>query len=294
MESHLVASLVALNERTRQAWAHPHNKGFYTPASFQGSSVRDGKSRESTPGDADMNNSNYVHATEPEIRLFLDHRPKNMRMGWVFGSDRNTCDVYCGEYDKSQRYNIGRQTFSITINNQGQVVLNHLKDTNRTQVKYDDQKPGDRHAFVWIMLPNCRNIFVITANQLKFQVIVVNPDKLTEHVRSSRSRLISYFLTDVKDSMPLLSADSGPRSAYSAQVSTPKTQPFYYVHKDRPLGNGAFGQVHIVVDVSTGIEYAGKKFFGDFYRSEANILAKQNHVSHLIFFDTWCNCDNPA
>ena len=287
MERHTIAKLVAMNERTRQAWAHPHNRSFYRPASFQGVSVRDGKSREPTPSETDMDTNDRVHDTEPELHLYLDDRPKDLSKGWVFGSDRTACDVYCGEPDKSRKYNIGRQTFSITINEQSQVVLKHLRDTNRTQVQYGNQKAGDRRSFVWIMLPDCENIFITTANRLKFQVNVVDPSKQTESSKRSRSIFLSWFLSDVEDSMPstpLRSVGSGSTTSDSGLCCVPNTQPFYYVRKDRPLGSGSFGKVYIVVDVSTGVEYAGKTFFGEVDQGEADILAKQNHVSTITFF----------
>ena len=291
MERHLVARLVALNERTRQAWAHPHNRSYYKPAFFQGVSVRDGKSRESTPSEVDMSTSNHVRDTEPELHLYLDDRPKDPSKGWVFGSDRKACDIYCGEPDKSRNYNIGRQTFSITIDKQSHVILKHLRNTNRTQVQYDNQQAGDRREFVWIMLPFCTNIYVTTANKLEFQVEVVNPSKIKEPTKRSRLILLSRFFADVEKSMlstPLRSVDSGSTASYSSLSYTPKTQPFYYVRKDRLLGSGSFGKVYIVVDVSTGVEYAGKTFIGEVDQGEVDILANQNHVSIITFFVMYC------
>ena len=295
MEHPFVARLVAQNERTRQAWAHPHNKPFYKPASFQGFSVRDGGERERTPGDDEMSSNGHVQDTEPELRLYLNKRPKDISKGWVFGSDQSACDIYCGEHSKSEQYNIGRQTFSMMINRQSQVILKHLNNTNRTLVSYGTQKLGDRQLFVWIMFPHCR-MFVISAKQLKFKVIVVDPTALTGPSRELHMRLRSQFIKDAEDSMlsmPHLSVDSGPINPNSSLVNTPKTQPFYYVRKDRLLGSGSFGKVYIVVDVSTGIEYAGKMFYGAVDRNEADILAKQNHVSNITFI-MCCTCHQPG
>ena len=296
MEHHLVARLVAQNERTRQAWAHPHNKAFYKPASFQGFPVRDGGDREPTPGDEEMISNGHAQDTEPELRLYLNKRPKDMSKGWVFGSDQSACDIYCGEHSKSEQYNIGRQTFSMMINRQSQVILKHLNNINQTLVSYEMQRPGDRQQFVYIMLPDCR-VFVISAKKLKFKVIVVNPSALTEPSRTPHMQLRSQFIKDAEDSMPSmphLLVDSGPIKPNSSLVNTPKTQPFYYVRKDRLLGSGSFGKVYIVVDVSTGIEYAGKMFYGAVDRNEADILAKQNHVSNITFFIMCCTCHQPG
>ena len=78
-DPNVVARLVALNERTRKAWAHPHNQPFYIPASFQGFSVHDGRSREPTPCEEDMKGGDHIEDTEPELRLCFSNRPKDIR-----------------------------------------------------------------------------------------------------------------------------------------------------------------------------------------------------------------------
>lgn len=274
----LVARLVALNERTRKAWAHPHNRKHYVPASFQGSKVRGGAIREFTPSEEDMIKNVRKEDTEPELRLYFYNCPKDQTKGWVFGSDRNACDIYCGELDEESHYNIGRQTFSITLNDEGQVILKHLRNTNRTRVQYDSQDAGARQEFVWIMLPYCPRIYVCSAKELKFEVKVLQLKEQTDLCLEYRS----VFLADRR---PLESWRTAP-----SLLSAPQMEPFYYVRKDRPLGSGSFGSVYNVVDVSTGVEYAGKTFHGDFSRSEADILAKQNHVSCITFFTICCTC----
>ena len=285
MEHRLVAELVALNERTRQAWAHPHNKHYYRPASFQGFSVRDRQSREPTPPDKDIISKHFKQDSEPELRIYLHDRPKDITKGWVFGSDKTACDIYCGEHSRSEGYNIGKQTFSITMNDQGYVILKHLRKDISTRVQYQTQRAGNRQEFVWIMFP-CRGIIVTSAMQLKFKVSVVNTYELTDPEKGLRSLFFSQFLKDVEESRPPIppfSVYTGPTIGESSLVRTAKPRPFYYVCEDRVLGSGSFGKVFIVVDVSTGVEYAGKKFMREFFRSEAVILANQNHVSHFVF-----------
>ena len=282
-EPNLVARLVALNERTRKAWAHPHNRSYYVPASYKGIEVRERASRESTPSNEDT----ITQDTEPELRLYLNNRPKDIRKGWVFGSDKTACDIYCGDADTKSQYNIGRQTFSITLNEECQVILKHLRNTNWTQVRYDDQSAGARGEFVYIMLPYCQNIYVCSAKELKFQVEVVQLRAQTKLCM----RLRSQFLMDVEKStppMPVLSGGSGSWMAATSLVSATQMQPFYYIRKDRMLGKGSFGKVYIVVDVSTGVEYAGKTFNSKIGRSEAEILANQKHVSHITFSTICC------
>ena len=274
-DPNVIARLVPLNERTRKVCAHPHNRSYYVPASFQDFPARKVKSRDATPFENDRPRDGRVKDTEPELKICFNSRPKDPSTGWVFGSDQTTCDIYCGENDQNTDYNIGRQTFSITMSKQGNVILNHLKNTNKTQVQYDSQNPGDRRAFSWIMFPFCKSIIVTSANLLKFQVIVANG----KEQRGAYDRARANFLQDVETSMP-----SMPRLFIdNGLVSTPKPQPFYYLCRDRVLGRGAFGTVYVVIDVSTGIEYAGKKLFENISRNEVETLVQQNHVSHVVF-----------
>ena len=274
-----------MNERTRQAWADPHNKSFYVPASFRGIQVRDGSSRESTPFQEIGGGSVGAEENEPELRISLNSRPKDISKGWMFGRDRSTCDVYCGECDIPKKYNIGRQTFSLTISKRGELILKHVNNQNQTEVHYSPQKAGTRQEFIWIMFPECEKITVTSANRLQFKVIVTKPDAQTELYK----QLCTQYLNDAEkstQSIPSLSMDSGTMTAANSLVSRPKMRPFYYRREGKELGRGAFGKVEIVVDASTGIEYAGKTFFGDINQEEIDILAKQKHVSQLVYFTT--------
>ena len=267
----LVIRLVAQNERTRIAWKDPHNKRYYVPASFQDFPVRGDMSGGTTPFDDRPVDSDedLAQDSEPELRISIDKLPKNMKKGWVFGSDKSACDIYCGEYDEN--YKIGRQTFSITIKKQHDVILKHFRNSNWTNVKYGAQKTGVRQEFVWIMFSSCKGISVTSARQLKFGVILAKPGNEEELARNLNLR--AQFLAEVEKSMKPM----------PLPLPTPKLRPFYYVRKDRELGSGGFGKVYIVVDASTGDEYAGKTFFGDFDKTEGTILVMQNHVSHTVY-----------
>ena len=278
MMDEVVVSLVALNERTRRAWAHKHNERYYVGPSFKGFQERPGTSRQSTPSD-----HGYLEDDEAELRLSFNKRPKDITKGWMFGRDRNLCDLYCGETDDIDGYNIGRQTFFITISKQGNVILTNLREKIVMTVGYGIQKAGRRREFVWIMFSDCPGVVVTTANLLKFIVTVTKPCNQTTLYKT----LQAQFLKDVEDSMPsipLPSVANGITTANTSLVTTSNHCPFYYIRKDRLLGKGSFGKVYVVVDASTGVEYAGKKFFGGYDRSEPRILATQPHVSRITFF----------
>lgn len=151
--------------------------------------------------------------------------------------------MYCGECDDD--YNIGRQTFYLTIGLYGNVMLRHVNNQNLTEVEYVPQKAGKRREFFWIMFPDCEKIVVTSATQLNFEVILARPAAHTKLYQQLRNQ----FMIDAekKSWQSIPSFDPIPR---------PQMQPFFYRRKGRELGRGSFGKVDVVVDASTDIEYA--------------------------------------
>ena len=277
----IMARLVALNARTRTAWAHPHNKRFYVPTRVRCRPEYDENRHESIPVHENSDIDSHVGANEPELRICFDIRPKDISKGWIFGSDRNVCDIYCGEDDGYCSSTVSEQTFLITMSKQGNVVLKQLQDADETQVQYDSQKVGRRGKSVWTMLPECDSIIVNFTNLLKFRVLVATPSHQTESYKAFRTD----FLADVEQSlpsMPLSSIGKETTAADTGLISTSDSHPFYYRRERDELGCGSFGKVFVVVDVTTTIEYAGKIWLRDSGYNEVEILSKQNHVSRII------------
>ena len=274
----IMARLVALDERTRAAWAHPHNNQFHVTPRIRGCPEHDGNRHECTREHRNSDSDSDDEANEPELRLRFDIRPKDISKGWIFGSDRSVCDVYCGEDRGYCKSTISEQIFLITMSKQGNVILKHIQDTDETHVQYGDQKAGRRGKFVWTMLPDCSSIIVHSTNLLKFRIIVTDQ---TESYKVFRNE----FLADVEKSLPsipFLSVDNERTAADTSLGPTSEPKPFYYRREEEMLGCGSFGAVFVVVDVSTTIEYAGKTFFRDFAHNEVEILTKQNHVSRVV------------
>ena len=279
-----MARLVALNPRTRAAWDHPHNKRFYVPSRIHGRAEYDENRHRSTPVHENSDSDSDDEASEPELRISFDIRPKDISKGWMFGSDRSVCDVYCGEdigYFGYSNSTIREQTFWITMSKQGNVILTHNQDTGETQVQYENQKALRRGKFVWTMLPDCSSIIVKSSNLLEFRVLVAMPSRQTESYKAFRTG----FLADIEKSLPsvpFLSVDNERMAADTSLTPTSEPKPFYYRREKEMLGCGSFGAVFVVVDVSTAIEYAGKTFFREFAHNEVEILEKQNHVSRVV------------
>ena len=277
----IMARLVALNARTRTAWAHPHNKRFYVPTRVQGRPKYDENRHESIPVHENSDSDSDDEPNKPELRIRFDIRPKDISKGWMFGSDRRVCDIYCGEDDGNCNSTVSEHTFLITMSKQGNVVLKQLQDTDEMQVQYGNQNFGRRGRFVWTMLPDCNCIIVNSTNLLKFRVLVATPSHQTESYKAFRIG----FLADVEKSLPSIPSSSVGNETTAADtslVSTSESNPAYYRRERDELGYGSFGKVFVVVDVSTTIEYAGKTFFRDSGHNEVEILSKQNHVGRIV------------
>lgn len=274
-DPNLIVRLIPLNERTRNAWKDAHNASFYVPASVQKSEYR-----EITPDDDLIESEHKVSDVEPEIRLSLNDFPKDVTEGFVFGKDKQSCDIYCGEWSKA--FNISRQAFSITINKEGQVALKYFPHKSKISVQYGDQEPGSRTASKWILFPDCEEGIVIkVAKQLEFRAIVPNDGRFDEDYRKACVEYVTNVESAVT-SIPILTLHSATLTMDASQMPTSKTKPFYYRRPAKELGSSSRGKVYLVYDASTGEEFAGKEFHrGQVEYNESHILTSQRHVSSI-------------
>ena len=170
-DSNLIVRLVPLNEKTRRAWKNPHNALFYVPASHQASEHRQSPSGKTPLPDNNVDQKDKASYPESQIELMINDLPKDVTKGFVFGSRKDSCDIYCGR--KSKTFNISAQAFSITIDKKGQVILKNLNPKSWISVQYGDQETGIRTSFTWILFSTCQEgIVVEVAEQLKFRAIV--------------------------------------------------------------------------------------------------------------------------
>lgn len=71
-------------------------------------------------------------------------------------------------------------------------------------------------------------------------------------------------------------------STAQSEAVTPRQGPIYL--QQEPIGEGAFGRVYKLVDVSTGEPYAGKAFFRSVWNREVAIMRKVKHVGVLGYW----------
>lgn len=223
----------------------------------------------------------------------FDHRPKNILDGFVFGSHPTACDIVPGGPSDG----IGASHFSITFHEENPTWL-VLKDTSRhgTAVSYHGQARDDKRNradnFTWILFPGDGEQKLILGHQIdekllpgapfiEFSVEVAGHESC---VRAYTGLRDAYLATMRNALLSGLNTDSQPSTAGQTRLHSPKQQA-----KQRPIwidlneiGRGAFGVVHIVVDVSTGNQYAARtlplRTPGQMGR-EVNILREISHVS---------------
>ena len=254
-----------------------HNRDRYLkPSAF----VDDAPSREITPLDTDFDGvSNdsleYFH------RILLDFRQGSKVPGrYIFGSDPKLCDVLLTS--KRGQYNISGQHFHISFDDQQRLILEDVS-TNGTTVIYDDQAKNQRRRhFRWILFDEYRSITVTLQQKAELKGLALHihlPYRSPACVKKYREKVLK-FMADAQDAMPALdhlALLSHGSSIAPSETLSPRQRPIYIEAAE--LGKGASGRVCKVVNVSTGLEYAGKEFFHeDTWLKEVEIMRGLHHV----------------
>ena len=268
----LIVTLEAYGTTAERAWNRAQNQDRCLPAS---EFVVDISSRESTPA---------VGQPGSQIQLTFDDKPKNLKKGFVFGSDPRICDIFLGERGAG----FSGQQFCITFNERGEVIF---KNTCRkeAQVDYNGEDPSRRNQFTWILFDTYKNI-QITMGDLIFKVewpknrefclaeYVAHRDAYFEECRNALPPL-SQLDMESQQTTAMPTAQHSPRQE-SPRQKPPGQEPIYLLEEE--LGRGGFGTVHKAVDVSDGDVYAAKKFHHGNWKKEVDILTELSHVSVII------------
>ncbi len=259
----LIVTLEADGTIAERAWNRPQNQDRCLPAS---ESVVAISSRESTPAEVDQPGS--------QIRLTFDDKPKNLEEGFVFGGDPRICDVFLGERGAG----FSGQQFRIAFNERGQVIF---KNTCRkeAQVSYNGEDPPPRNQFTWILFDTYENIKITVGDENNHLIFKVKWPK-RETCRAEYEARRDAYLEDRRNALPplgQLGMESQQKTAGLTAQHSPRQQPIYLTQEE--LGCGGFGTVYKAVDVSTGDEYAAKKFHTGTWEKEVEILKSISHVS---------------
>lgn len=271
--SNVVFTLKAFNIHTEKIFCQPWNERFYLCPPSMAAATTSMSSVETNVGDVNCERNDDKQDSGHRLCFTFDTKPKNIKDGWVFGSDPKTCDVFLGKSIDG----VSRLHFRITFDQQGRLVVID-SSTHGTAVSYNGQKrdtkrknPSDRkrrtprhksNDFTWILFPKIGKKRIIIGHRIEklpkapiveFSVDdVVNPD----------SDLTRAYLAEMGTTIPfVLNIDSHDMTRAQTQIDTPIQRP-----KQDPIwidcekiGSGQFGDVYRVVDVSTGAIYAAKQ-----------------------------------
>ena len=220
-------------------------------------------SRETTPsGPLEDNDGISGDHRYEGLVLSFEQPPKNLERGFVFGTNPRTCDVLLNN-DKD--LGISRDHFSISFDDHGRLLFTDFS-SNGTAVAFNGQNQWKwRRRFSWILFPDLKEISVIikrdwnTRNKA-FRLVL----KLADHssCRQKYRMRVQAYLDASKEAMPPVNQLGVQTETSTAQPSrswSPHSRdPIYF--REKNIGEGEFGTVYKVVNVSNEKVYAMKRF----------------------------------
>lgn len=276
----LIMTLKAVSKLAEDVFHWPHNSSWYLPPSHEVDDESTNlSSREATPYTLPETDANEGYSSH-WIQLTFTQRPKNIREGYVFGSDPQVCDILLGNRDRNR---ISNQHFCVTFDEQKRVVL---RDFSRwgTSISYNRQARNQIwHHFTWI---------IKIGNFKKIEVRVARQDDFTFEVKLAECKTcedkyglhLNSYLEESRTALPpfnMLGIYSQKTTAASTEPLSPRQRTIYV--KSEELGRGEFERVYRVNNVSTGLTFAGKTFLLD-CQGEVKIMRRVSHVSIICMW----------
>lgn len=272
-EANLAFTLVARNEAGRQLWADPRNRSRYVPASFARAGSRNQYLGQSSSTQLDSENNNEQlgpprkSETEPALQFLFNFWPKDLKKGYVLGSNDTLCDALLGDLADG----ISKQTLAFTFNERHELIMNVISD-DPTWVKYNGQKGAERGRFKWIFPQGQKPIRVKVADLVEFDVVL---PKYGIYEDRFHRNCMSFLSSAANGNLPVDDVED------STAVVRQPSKSFYL--RGKKLGNGSYGDVSKVLRMPDGQIFAAKTFkHTDSFRQEADMLrkvCKDHHVS---------------
>jgi FHA domain len=218
------------------------------------------------------------------LQLTFTDGPENPE-GFVFGT-KSTCDIVLP--NRQHLSGISQRQCAITFDGQGRLVLQDLRDPLKrgdgTAVSYNGRGIQKRRNFTWILSGEVarkfKNITVILHRYLRFRIVVAHHNLQPEKVAQFQKNL----------SLGGLNLQSGSSTAVPSGAQTPNRSPIFLDQKE--LGEGGFGAVTHVWNVSTGEEYARKQpsrsahFSKRAWEKEIELMSQVSHVRREVIHPT--------
>ena len=223
------------------------------------------------PDESDENSCEYDTAHRIQLRFSNIDQAR----GFAFGTAKR-CQVLLGH--RGVHREIAGHHFNITFNEQRDLILKGLS-TRGTTVSYDGQAKDEvRYRFSWRLgldkddgKENGKERKKNGKEDEKWDVEVHVPNKaglafkvkLATHktCQDEYKANVNKFLAERPTAqLNALGLDNSLQStAPGSETLTPKERPVYI--EARNLGYGSFGAVDLVIDASTGLKQARKRFF---------------------------------
>jgi serine/threonine-protein kinase Chk2 len=251
------------------------------------------RSRESTASPDHSEDKHPAWHRENGLQLTFSYGPK-AGLGFVLGTEASSCDIFVQAPEDNK---VSRRHCYITFDAQRRLLVRDCS-THGTIVTYDKKGGEKRRNFTWIIggheVPNkTEDIVIKIHDDLQFQIVVSEPmfpDLFYDNVDRFRAEVAK------NDELPFgaLGLQSGISTAAASGTQTPEQREGTetpnensILLKRKKLGQGTFSVVHHVWDVSTGVEYASKKFRSPEkvdWRKEASLMKQISHVSYYFIF----------
>lgn len=206
------------------------------------------------PDGDDTDDESYLHTDG--IRLGLDTGPHNPE-GFVFGR-KPTCNIVVPD-DPVLKGVSGRQCV-LAFDELDRLILQDLRDPNQagdeTEVCYNGVETGKRRGFKWILrmaadpfANTFRDIQIVFHKRLKFRLRIayhnLHPANITRFHKAASLAIQGLTLASASTTAPESFAETPhARSAFLEQSL---------------IGEGSYGSVWRVWDISTGRVYARKR-----------------------------------
>lgn len=168
-----------------------------------------------------------------------------------------------------------------------------MGSTNGTEITYDIRGAGKRRNFVWVIggdrvTQRTQQIVITITEDLRFRVVVPKHDITSSHYIDK----VKQFLKGTADPVKMLTelkVQSQGGTARQTGAHTPTNEPIILKTK---IGEGTFGVVSHLWDVSTAAQYALKEPTAAAlkyrqivleWKEEARLMGKVSHVSRQVF-----------
>lgn len=264
----LIATLIPIDKYyyAESAFSLKHNEKRCIPPIHSRDEGPAISSRESTPAYSLQEGDNDDYSRKYCLRLTFEKEPKDPAKGFAFGTDQQKCDVLLGTRGVRGTSGVHFHITFDVIRGKKRLVLRDTS-TNGSAVSYDGQAEHEvRHHFTWILNLDKPQSPNGDTQEWKLQVHVRKLEfkfELASHrtCEAEYNKYVDEFLKLSQTTDPPLgglSIESHTTEVAPSQSRTPGQRPIYI--RAGLLGEGSFGRVNRVVDVSTGAIYARKTF----------------------------------